>query len=234
MNYLKHYTILIERAKNRSLECYTEQHHILPRCLNGSNAANNLVRLTPEEHYIAHQLLVKIYPSEYSLVKAANMMASIRPGNKLYGWLRRRLSSAMSDSQSGSGNSQYGSFWITNGTENLKLRLTDEIPHGFIRGRYFADPLSKEKRDHVTNCLKGRRLSAETKCKISKSSQGRKHTEATKEKLRNIVVSTETKQRLSSKAKQRKKETCPHCGETTTINNIIRWHNDNCKHKMLE
>ena len=74
MNYRQHYTNLISRARNRVLEIYTESHHIIPRCLGGTDDPLNLVDLTPEEHYVAHQLLVKMYPSNRSLIFAAHLM----------------------------------------------------------------------------------------------------------------------------------------------------------------
>lgn len=96
MNYLKHYTMLIERSKNRVIEGYVEKHHIVPRCLGGTDDKDNIAILTPEEHYVAHQLLVKIYPNSPPLVKAAVIMTTHhtehRANNKLFGWLRRRAS----------------------------------------------------------------------------------------------------------------------------------------------
>jgi hypothetical protein len=50
---------IITKAKNRTLTCYTEKHHILPKCLGGSNNEDNLVRLTAKEHFIIHILLCK-------------------------------------------------------------------------------------------------------------------------------------------------------------------------------
>lgn len=50
---------IITKAKNRTLTCYTEKHHILPKCLGGSNNEDNLVRLTAKEHFIVHMLLCK-------------------------------------------------------------------------------------------------------------------------------------------------------------------------------
>jgi hypothetical protein len=35
----------------------------------------------------------------------------------------------------GSGNSQYGSMWITNGIENKKIKKVDNIPEGWYKGR---------------------------------------------------------------------------------------------------
>jgi hypothetical protein len=56
MNYKKIYDQLVERATSRILEDYTETHHIVPRCMGGTDSLDNLVELTPEEHYLAHQL----------------------------------------------------------------------------------------------------------------------------------------------------------------------------------
>jgi hypothetical protein len=96
MNYKKHYDLLMEKSKNRVLEGYVERHHIIPRCLGGSDDSENLAMLTPEEHFLAHQLLVKIYPKSSPLIKAALLMTTHntprRVNNKLFGWLRRRAS----------------------------------------------------------------------------------------------------------------------------------------------
>lgn len=72
MNYQKIYDKIINNAKDRKLECYTEKHHIIPKCLGGSNDKSNLVRLTAKEHFIVHWLLVKINPDEKKLVYALN------------------------------------------------------------------------------------------------------------------------------------------------------------------
>jgi hypothetical protein len=101
MNYEKHYALLIDRAKRRVLVGQTESHHIVPRCMGGSDAKKNRVLLTPEEHFVAHQLLTKMHPLHPGLAIAAATMATDnrngkRAGNKLYGWLRRRAAAANS------------------------------------------------------------------------------------------------------------------------------------------
>lgn len=69
MNYRAIYTSLVfsARAKHRikSSEEYFEEHHIFPRSLFPEYKKNkhNLVLLTAREHYIAHKLLCKIWPS---------------------------------------------------------------------------------------------------------------------------------------------------------------------------
>lgn len=96
MNYEKIYMELINRARNRVYDGYVEKHHILPKCLGGSDEPDNLIKLLPEEHYLAHQLLVKIYSNNIHLVNAAMMMTkhstNNRMNNKLFGWLRKRAS----------------------------------------------------------------------------------------------------------------------------------------------
>lgn len=96
MNHRKHYDTLINRAKSRILDGYSEGHHVVPRCVGGGNEPENIVRLTAEEHYVAHQLLVFLYPVSRGVLWAASSMSQSnkkqqRPNNKLYGWIRRRL-----------------------------------------------------------------------------------------------------------------------------------------------
>jgi len=99
MNYQKIYDTLVKRGQNRLLDGYIEKHHIIPRCLGGTDDDTNLVSLTPEEHYLCHLLLVKIYPNNIRLVKAAMFMVSANKdqqrNNKVYGWLKRQYSDYM-------------------------------------------------------------------------------------------------------------------------------------------
>ena len=99
MNYLKIYDNIVRRGQNRILEGYSEKHHIVPRCLGGTDDLTNLVWLTPEEHYLCHLLLVKIHPNNIRLVKAAMFMVSANKdqqrNNKAYGWLKRQYSDYM-------------------------------------------------------------------------------------------------------------------------------------------
>lgn len=128
-------------AKNRTYFGYTETHHIIPKCLGGSDDNYNLVKLSPEEHYLAHLLLTKIHPENMQLVHAAVMMTvssgNLRRNNKLYGWLRRRHAEIMKVCQTGKGNSQYGRYWICNihSGEIRRIFSSDPVPEGWIRGK---------------------------------------------------------------------------------------------------
>jgi len=91
MDYFKHYNILMERARHRQLDCYCESHHILPICMGGEGTEE--VLLLPEEHFVAHQLLVKMYPHNHKLIYAANTQGNTN--NKQYGWIKRRQAELM-------------------------------------------------------------------------------------------------------------------------------------------
>ncbi len=103
MDYRRIYDALIKRGQNRDLLGYTETHHIIPKCMGGSDDLYNLVVLTPEEHYVAHQLLVKIYPNFGALAFAINIMSRKGTGNKSYGWCRRAFRAAIKESHPAKG-----------------------------------------------------------------------------------------------------------------------------------
>lgn len=59
--YTKWYTNIITNASLRIVNTgYTEKHHIMPKSLGGSNLKENLVVLTPREHFLCHLLLPKM------------------------------------------------------------------------------------------------------------------------------------------------------------------------------
>lgn len=156
MNYLEIHNKIIKNAKSRINDenSYYEVHHIIPRCLGGNEEKENLVKLTPEEHYIIHQLLVKIYPEEKGLIYAAYMMCTKsknqKRNNKIYGWLKKRYS-VICKERLGKKNGSYGSFWITNEVENNKIKKYDSIPEGWRKGRKIKP--NKEKRPLLKKCF---------------------------------------------------------------------------------
>jgi hypothetical protein len=96
MNYIKHYDLLINRAKNRTLSCYTEEHHILPKSIGGTDEPTNLVKLTAREHYLSHILLAKIYGGK--LWHAVNQMGRLKKySNRVYERARIEHSKLLSE-----------------------------------------------------------------------------------------------------------------------------------------
>lgn len=78
MNYELIYNKIIENAKHKVICGYFERHHIIPRCLGGSNDIENIIKLTAREHYLCHYLLWKSNENNSKLFFAFKMMSSVR------------------------------------------------------------------------------------------------------------------------------------------------------------
>ena len=80
------YDSIIQKAKNRILNCYKEKHHILPKCLGGKDNQENLVELNAREHFIVHMLLCKFTKGEakIKMLYAFNFMSVVRNNNRNY------------------------------------------------------------------------------------------------------------------------------------------------------
>lgn len=115
MDYESHYLRLMAKAKRRKIESplvgYKERHHVIPRCVGGGDEANNLVDLTADEHFVAHELLVKMFPEERALIFALKRMTHFSrrlridhadlSRRRLYTWSRKALAAAISQMNSG-------------------------------------------------------------------------------------------------------------------------------------
>lgn len=89
-----------------------------------------------------------------------------------------------------------------------------------IKGKKLG-PLSKEHKQKMSDTLKGKKrkpLSKEHKQKISISEKGKK-------------ISNESRQKMSMARRgiPKSKLICPHCSKEGGINNMKRWHFENCK-----
>jgi hypothetical protein len=115
MNYQLIHDSIIDRAKTRVLpkETYTERHHIIPRCMGGSDDKSNLVDLTAKEHFIVHKLLVEIHPNNNKLWSAYYMMMTVkgkgqernfRITSEEYSRAKSKISTILSERFSGDGN----------------------------------------------------------------------------------------------------------------------------------
>jgi hypothetical protein len=155
VDYKRIYDALIQKARDRVASGYYEKHHIVPRCLGGSDEPENIVCLTPEEHYLAHQLLTKIHPSSKGLAKAAHIMCAGRPTNKYYGWVRRRFAEAQRQSVLGESNPVFGTRLIFNPVlqKNKRIGKEELLPEGWHEGAvynfesYFNRAREKEKKE---------------------------------------------------------------------------------------
>lgn len=141
MNYHKIYQDLLEKCADRVLSqgTYVEQHHIIPKCMGGSNDVTNLVNLLPEEHLIAHLLLVKMHPNNIQLVYAANWMTSRVKNNKEYGWVKRQFAKVERNNKLGIPRDQTS-------VNKQKNTIAEKYANGYIspiKGRHITEDHKK-------------------------------------------------------------------------------------------
>lgn len=98
MDYKRVYADFIEDRRGKTIPDgdYSERHHIVPKCLFGSDDPDNLINLTPEDHFFAHLLLAKIHggvlwaPVAF-MVDGQRKDYKPTHSRKRYGWVRRAL-----------------------------------------------------------------------------------------------------------------------------------------------
>ena len=78
--------ILDSRGRFECGNEYHERHHIIPKCMGGSNDEDNLIDLFPKEHFEAHRLLALENPDNNKLISAWWLMSHVKGNNnqKLY------------------------------------------------------------------------------------------------------------------------------------------------------
>lgn len=98
MNYERIYKQLVSfaQARETSLLAFTQNHHILPRALGGTDEKSNLVSLTAREHFLAHWLLYKMHGCP-ATARAFRLMANDqgKRRGRSYEEARQKMSEAM-------------------------------------------------------------------------------------------------------------------------------------------
>lgn len=217
MNYQKIYDNLINKRKNILLEnCYFERHHIIPKCLGGDDSTDNLVNLTPEEHFLAHQLLVKIYPTHQGLKYALYLMtispSGKRNNNKLYGWIKRDYSDNRIQSSGFTGRKHKPET-----IEKMKAARAKQI-------------ISEETKLKISKTKTGSKMSPEA---IASMNEKRNNNPNWIQARKNLCLSDEARSKISAANNGRvfPEKTCPHCKKSGAGPNMTRYHFDNCKIK---
>jgi hypothetical protein len=216
MNYLKIYKSIINKAKSRNLTKYNEKHHIIPKCMNGTNDKTNIVKLTPKEHFICHRLLSEIYPNnnglKYALwcmihMKNKNQNRNYKISSKTYNQIKIEISKINSENNTGDKNGFYGKKHTK---ETIKI-LSDKRKG--IPPSNKGIPLTYEHKQKISKSKTGKPISESTKIKLRKH----KHTKETKLKMSKSHIgkpgtttgkkfSDETKKRMSDAQKKRHKK----------------------------
>jgi hypothetical protein len=161
LNYSRHYFLLISRAQDRSLppDTHTEKHHIVPVSMDGDNTKSNLVHLTPEEHFVSHQLLARMFPRDSRLKLAVAMMSTMGchstgvGTNKTYGTFRREHRALLK-------------------CKPGRIQTAEEKAKR-IRTMTGRGPRSEETKAKISQAKVGRKQSDETRAKKSASATAR-------------------------------------------------------------
>jgi hypothetical protein len=69
--------IIKTRGRFACGEEYHERHHILPKCIGGTNDEENLIDLFAKEHFVAHKLLAEENPDNEKLIHAYAIMSFV-------------------------------------------------------------------------------------------------------------------------------------------------------------
>jgi len=253
MNYKKIYDNLVFKAKSANRKklkrddlnyIYYEQHHIIPKCLGGLNNKENLVLFTAKEHFVAHKLLVEIYPNNEKIFHAINLMVHRKRFGRIYKVsaneyerIKSQQSKLMSDRNASGAMGMKDKFH----SEETKARLKRDR-----KGQWTGDKNPQYGKPEL-NPMYGSHRVGELNPFFNKH-----HTQETCDHIgklkreRPLVVCLYCNKELDEcnakkwhfdNCKQNpdytpKEIICPHCGKIgTSVSNMKKHHFDNCKLK---
>ena len=147
--------ILETRGRNGCGDEYHETHHIVPKCMGGSNDKENLIDLFAREHFEAHRLLALENPENEKLTYAWWMMSHVKDKAQdryqvtaeEYEEARIAISIKQKEEQ----------------TKRMKSKKARKRISNTLKGRYVGDK----------NPRYGKHCSEETKSKISNANKGK-------------------------------------------------------------
>lgn len=202
--YTTWYNQIIDNAKKRESVSKPDRHHIIPKCMGGSNHIDNLVNLTAREHFICHRLLIKMVDSKFKskMVYAAwqQSRSAKFKGARITSRTFAKLREEMSISYTGRKRMTFSDEW----RNNMSISKKGEKNHMFGK-KHSIDSTEQISKNRTGKCM------GENNPFFNK-----KHSATV---IANIVESNKTT------------HVCPHCGKSGKSNSMKRWHFDNCKFK---
>lgn len=202
MNYKNIYEAIILKYKKLNLQklnkydinyIYLETHHIIPKCICGTNDKDNLVNLPAREHFICHLLLAKIYKgtkfelplwtAAFRFIYGNNIKNNInfKINSRAYKIIKENYCKLLSIKNRGSNNPNFGKTMSIENRKKLSILKKGKSLEQII-GKERADIAkrkmseSQKKREH----RKGFKHSLETRQKMSLSQKGKKKPETFK------------------------------------------------------
>lgn len=142
MNHQTVYEQIITNARCRqTLPERYEVHHIIPKCLGGTNDEDNLVKLTLREHFVVHLLLAKMYGG--ALHHAAMIMTGCKKyGSRKHEWLKKNIPASSAETRDKISKKLKG----RPKSEEWKEKVSKPKKN---KENYFKDHLSQEERNEM-------------------------------------------------------------------------------------
>ncbi|MFZ4600029.1 MAG: HNH endonuclease [Terrimicrobiaceae bacterium] len=185
MKYNLIYAQLIARAKERGcIDGYVERHHILPRCLGGSDDSSNLVALTAREHFVAHLLLAKMYGGVLWHAVAL-MKKDGRGSSRSYEIAKKEISLMMKGNQKTLGfkHSQETKDLMSLNRKGKPGRKQSEQSKELLRIANVGKALPVEVREKISVAQKGKAKPEGFGAKVSAGLKGKPRSQEVKDKL---------------------------------------------------
>ena len=200
--------ILSNRGRFACGNEYHERHHIVPKCMGGSNDEDNLIDLFAREHFEAHRLLGLENPGSDELVYAWACMAWVKSENQdrvkitpeEYEEVRKKYSEMLSQRYVGENNPMYGvspkermdeetyNVWKQKVIEFNTSEQSRQNRREKNIGKTYSDEVNQKKgRKGPEHHMYGKHLSDETKQKLREANTGRVLTEETRTKISNAM-----------------------------------------------
>ena len=169
--------ILSSRGNIKNQQEYQQRHHIIPRCVGGSNDADNLIWLYADQHFYAHYLLFIEHPDNDKLVYAFHAMSNFLNREdrniisfdiqaQMFRQAREAYSKCHSERMSGQGNSRYGA--VVSEETRRKISAAN-------KGKLIGQNNPQYGKTGALSCAYGRKVSDQQREKRSQSLKGKKH-----------------------------------------------------------
>lgn len=221
--YKRWYDSIIKNAKTRTLEGYKERHHVLPRCMGGSNKKENIANLTAREHFICHWLLTKFVSDTFYKKKMLNALGKfVRCSNVQ----ERNLTSRQFEAaRKAIAIANTGRHY----TKEMRQKMSEAGRGRIPWNKGMKQPCTEERKKKLSETLSGRKLSKEWCANISKGKKGKPsgmlgktHSEETRELM--------SKNMKGKRGPQKRIALCPNC----EASNVTARHIKFCyKNKLL-
>lgn len=221
-----------------------ENHHIIPRCIGGTDDPSNMAFIGYREHYIAHYILAKTFNDD-KLWFAFNCMRRVcNSKSSLYEAARKYISKSISRLNRGRKHSdeskkimskQRINTVIVRDKDNNLFRCSVNDPryvsgeYVFYRNGYKHTEETKELMSK--NGISGKKAYYDKNNNIVYRFDGDDCSELTlgfPDKLKSKIVA-----RLRKPGRKLKLVKCPHCDCEGKGGNMTRYHFDNCNKKDL-